>query len=248
MKLALAAVAGFSAIWLAIAIFYSAAARARIAFSSSAVGAAVAASLLVAVLWAFARFQIGMSRGNSVQFGATAGPVLLLWTYSSWLVVLLGAEVAVGHSIDRVLLHGAWCFHLDALAEQETGLEIMVRAARANVSVDGLARELRLAPQQVRRIGRRLVERGLLVEAGLDQFALGCDPDRVGVLEIVDVVGRDPSLDVARRIRQDEHRSARVIAAVVPRDLPEVGQTLRELANGAVRAPTATADVISSLH
>ena len=211
LKLVVTALAGLSALWLAIAIFYSAAARARIAFSSAVVGGAVAAILLALVLWAFARFQIGMSRGNSVQFGATAGPVFLLWAFSSWFVVLFGAEIAVGHSIDRILIHGAWCFHLDAVAEQETGVEIMVRATRADVSVDGLARELRLAPQLVRRIGMRLCERGLLAEAGLDRFALACDPDRVGVAEIIDAVARDPALDSARHARLDGRRSVRAI-------------------------------------
>jgi membrane protein len=230
LKLAVAAILGFSALWLAIAIVYSAAARARIAFSSAAVGAAGAAILLVSVLWIFARFQIGMSHGNSVQFGATAGPVFLLWAYSSWFVVLLGAEIAVGHGVDRVLIHGAWCFELDGLAEQETGLEIMVRAARAPVSVDGLARELRLGPQLIRRIGRRLVERGLLVDAGLDQFALGCDPDHLGVAEIKDAVVRDPALDPARQERMKEHRSARMILPTSAREISEAGQTLRQLA------------------
>jgi membrane protein len=248
LRLAMAAVLGLSAIWAAIAIFYSTAARARIPFSSAAVGAAVAAIVLVSVLWIFARFQIGMSRGNSVQFGATAGPVFLLWSFSSWFVVLLGAEIAVAHSLDRILIHGAWCFELDALAEQETGLEIMVRAARGTVGVDELARELRLGPQPSRRIGQRLVERGLLADAGLDQFALGCDPDRTGIPEIADAVARAPSLDRARRARMNEHRSAGLVAALATCELPEAGQTLRELACRAVRAPSAGADVISNLH
>lgn len=250
LKLAVAALVGLSALWLAIAILYSAAARARIAFSSAAVGAAVAALLLVSVLWVFARFQIGMSRGNSVQFGATAGPVFLLWAYSSWFVVLLGAEIAVGHSVDRILLHGAWCFRLDALAEQETGVEIMVRAARTNVGVDGLARELRLSPQVIRRIGVRLVERGLLVDAGLDRFALGCDPDRVGVVEIMDAVVRDPALDAARRARMDEHRSALLTASIVSHEVSESGWTLRELAGQSQPEPArpAAPDVASGLH
>lgn len=177
----------------------------------------MAAIALVSVLWAFARFQIGMSRGNSVQFGATAGPVFLLWAFSSWFVVLLGAEIAVAHSVDRVLLHGAWCFHLDALAEQETGVEIMMRAARTNVGVDGLARELRLAPQLVRRIGLRLCERGLLADAGLDRFALACDPDRTSVVQTMDALARDPVLDSARRARADEQRFTGVIAKATTR-------------------------------
>jgi membrane protein len=248
LKLAIAALLGLSALWLAIAILYSAAARARIAFSSAAVGGAAAALLLVSVLFVFAKFQIGMSRGNSVQFGATAGPVFLLWAFSSWFVVLLGAEIAVGHSVDRVLRHGAWCFHLDALAEQETGLEIMVRAARGPVSVDGLARDLRLPPQLVRRIGLRLCERGLLAAAGLDEFALGCDPDRTGVLAIIDAVGRDPALDTSRRARENEHRSARVIAALATHDVPGAGQTLRELVSQPAPPSTTAADVVSRLH
>jgi YihY family inner membrane protein len=248
LKVGLTALLGFSALWLAIAILYAAAARARIAFSSAAVGAAAAAILLVSVLWVFARFQIGMSRGNSVQFGATAGPVFLLWAFSSWFVVLLGAEIAVGHSVDRVLIHGAWCLRLDALGEQETGVEIMVRAARGHVSVDGLARELRLGPTIIRRIGMRLVERGLLAAAGLDQFALGCDADRIGVAEIMDAVVRDPALDAARRAWMNEHRSARLIESTAPREVSEPGPTLRELAGQPATDSPATADVVSSLH
>lgn len=245
LKLSFAAALALSGLWLAIAIFYSAAARARIAFSSAAVGAVVATFLLFGVLWILAEFQIGMSRGNSVQFGTTAGPVFLLWTFSSWYVVLFGAEIAVGHGIDRVLLHGAWCFRLDAVGEQETGLEIMLRATRASVTVDDLARELRLAPQLVRAIGSRLVDRGLLADAGRDRFALARTPDRIGITEVIDAVVRDPALDSVRRARVDRHLSARLIAS---RQITGPDQTLRELAGEAERAPPPAAEATSIAH
>ena len=245
LKLALAAGLGLAGAWLAIAIFYSAAARARIAFSSALVGAAVAAFLLFAVLWVFAEFQIGMSRGNSVQFGTTAGPVFLLWTFSSWYVVLFGAEVAVGHGVDRVLVHGAWCFRLDAVGEQETGLEIMLRATRASVTVDGLACELRLAPQLVRGIGSRLLACGLLADAGRDRFALARTPDRISVAEVIDAVVRDPALDSARRARVDQHISARLIAS---RNIAGPDQTLGELAGRSGQPPPPAPDAASIAH
>ena len=245
LKLAFTAGLGLTGIWLAIAIFYSAAARARMAFSSAAVGAAVTTVLLLAVLWVFAEFQIGMSRGNSVQFGTTAGPVFLLWTFSSWYVVLFGAEIAVAFGIDRVLVHGAWCFRLDAVGEQETGLEIMLRATRGSVTVDGLARELRLAPQLVRGIGWRLVQCGLLLEAGRDRFALGRNPDGIGVAEVIDAVVRDPALDSARRARVERHLSARLIAS---RQIVGPEQTLHELAGLSAQAPAAVADATSTVH
>jgi membrane protein len=245
LKLAVTAGLGLTGIWVAIAIFYAAAARARMAFSSAAVGAAAATVLLLAVLWLFAEFQIGMSRGNSVQFGTTAGPVFLLWAFSSWYVVLFGAEIAVGHGVDRVLVHGAWCFRLDAVGEQETGLEIMLRATRGSVTVDGLARELRLAPQLIRGIGWRLVRCGLLTETGRDCFALARNPERIGVAEVIDAVARDPALDSARRARVEQQLSARPIAS---RQISRAEQTLRDLAGLSPPAPSVMADASSTVH
>ena len=162
--------------------------------------------------------------------------------------MLLGAEIAVGHSVDRVLIHGAWCFRLDAVAEQETGVEIMVRATRANVGVDDLARELRVAPQPIRAIGARLVERGLLTNAGLDQFALAGNPERISVAEVMDAVTRDPTLDPARRARLDHHRSARAVAAIASHAIPEAGLTLRDLAGQPPLVPAPAPDLSSTVH
>ena len=216
LKLVLGGAVGLSGLWLAMALFYSAAARARIAFPSAAVGGLAAAVLLAAVLWAFTAFQIGMSHANSVQFGAAAGPVFLLWTFSSWFVVLLGAEIAVAHGVDRILIHGVWAFRLDGLGEQETAVEIMTRATRAaragagGVEVDALARELRLGPQLVRGICRRLVDRRLLEDTGPGRFTLACDPDETDVAQVMDAVLRDPTLD---RQRDPEAKTIPALAA-----------------------------------
>ncbi len=216
LKLVLGGAVGLSGLWMAMAVFYSAAARARIAFPSAAVGGLAAAVLLAAVLWAFTAFQIGMSHANGVQFGAAAGPVFLLWTFSSWFVVLLGAEIAVAHGVDRILIHGVWAFRLDGLGEQETAVKIMTRATRAaragagGINVDGLARELRLGPQLVRGICRRLVDRRLLEDIGPGTFALGCDPDETDVAQVMDAAQRDPTLD---RQRDPEARAIPALAA-----------------------------------
>ena len=103
----------------------------------------------------------------------------------------------------------------------------MLRATRASVTVDGLARELRLAPQLVRGIGTRLVDCGLLADAGRDRFALARTPDRIDVAEVIDAVVRDPALDSARRARVDQHLSSRLIAS---RHIAGVDQTLDALA------------------
>jgi membrane protein len=197
LKVAGGAAFGLGIVWLGITIFYSAAGRARIAFASAAVGGAFAAVGLPVVLWAFAEFQIGASRASATQSGLAAGPVFLLWVFSSWYVVLIGAEIAVAHGVERILIHGATTFHLDGLGEQEAGVAIMMRAARGGpVTVDGLARDLRLPPHLVRPICLRLAGRGLLRRTG-DGFTLARRPDDIGLPAVLDAVERDPGLDAA---------------------------------------------------
>ena len=73
LKLAVAGMLGLTASWLAIAIFYSAAARARIAFSSAAVGGAAAAILLSAMLWVFASCRSGCRTGTAFNSAPPPG-------------------------------------------------------------------------------------------------------------------------------------------------------------------------------
>jgi membrane protein len=106
LKSATSVIIGLAIVCLALTIFYASAARARIALRSSILGAAVAAVLLAAVLWTFASFQIGAARAGALTSGMAALPVFLLWSFFSWLVILLGAQIAVAHERDEILVHG----------------------------------------------------------------------------------------------------------------------------------------------
>ena len=106
LRSAVSAGFGLAVVCLALTFFYASAARARIALRSSLIGAAVAALLLAAVLWIFASFQIGAARAGALASGMAALPVFLLWSFFSWLVILLGAQIAVAHERDEILVHG----------------------------------------------------------------------------------------------------------------------------------------------
>ena len=94
-------------LWLTFFLLYIAAARACIGARSAAIGAVAGVALFALITWAFVRFQIGASHLSSLEFGLAAGPVALLWIFSSWYAVLVGAEIAVGHRMDRMLARGA---------------------------------------------------------------------------------------------------------------------------------------------
>jgi membrane protein len=217
LELGLGLALGFGAVWLAVTLLYTAAARARIPFPSAALGAALASVALIVVFWAFASFQIGASKSDAVSSGFLALPVFLLWVFSSWYTVLVGAEIAVAHHADCVLVHGATAFRLDGAGERQAGVEIMVRMAeRAQggqmfVSEDELARDLRLPPVLVRELGFRLADRGLLASERRG-FALRCDPARTTALRVADAIDRDPRLEGWRWTAPIEDVSLRDLA------------------------------------
>jgi membrane protein len=200
LEIALGVAIGFAALWLAVTLLYAAAARARIAFPSAALGGAVAALALAVVFWVFASLQIGVSHTSAVGSGFFAFPVFLLWAFSSWYAVLVGAEIAVGHSVDRVLVHGAATFRLDCAGQRSAGVAIMLHLTRATEAVPGahvtedeLARELRLPPAIVRDLSFRMVRRGLLVE-DVRGFSLRAGTDGVAMDAVADAIDRDPAL------------------------------------------------------
>jgi membrane protein len=203
LKSALGVVIGLALLCLALAIFYSSAARARIVFRSALFGGALGALALAVVLWVFMRLQIGVSRAGALQSGLAAVPVFLLWAFSSWLVVLIGAQVAVAHELDGILVHGARALRLDPYGEQVAGLQIMLETTRRALfsaderagggapddaraaTTNELARDLRLLPEEVRDVARRLETAGLLHEPTTGTYRLACDPDRTGLRDVV---------------------------------------------------------------
>jgi membrane protein len=209
LKSTLGIVIGLAVLCLGLAIFYASAARARIALPSTVVGAALSALALAAVLWAFARLQIGASNVGALESGMAVIPVFLLWSFTSWLVVLIGAQIAVAHELDSVLIHGARAWRLDAYQEQVAGVQMMVEATRRALSLrDGgltandMARKLRLLPESVRDVARRLLAAGMLRRTDAGDFRLACDPDRTSLRDVAGaIIGRpadDRAVSLAR--------------------------------------------------
>jgi uncharacterized BrkB/YihY/UPF0761 family membrane protein/DNA-binding IscR family transcriptional regulator len=227
---------GFGVLWLFATLLYWAAVRARIPFPSACVGGFVAALALPIVFWAYVNLQMGVSKANPVSSGFLVFPVFLMWAFSSWYALLIGAEIAVAHYVDAVLVHGARSFTLDLAGEREASMAILIRLAnrgrsapRPEISYDDLARALRLPPQVVRNLCFRLVDRGLLVEAKA-AFTLKFDPGQTTVGTLVEAVERDPALAQAHRdVEADLPPGARQILDAPRRALP-ADLTLAQLA------------------
>jgi membrane protein len=146
--------------------------RAGVRWIAAIVGGAVTALLLELVKWGFVTFAVRiMLKSYSSVYGPLGlVPLVLVWIYTSWLLVLLGAEIA--HALQNLRL-------LEAEDRRQRDEEPingllaaqLLAAVAATYEVGGaghtkerLVTEFGLTPDNVDRVVARLKQRGLIGE------------------------------------------------------------------------------------
>jgi membrane protein len=177
-----------------------------------------AGALFVAVAFEFAKDVLGwylqVVPAYSMIYGTFASvPILLLWIYVVWVLVLLGAVIAAyapslamrvvrrpdtpGHGFELALA---------VLAEFDRGR----RAGQGGFNVSQIAERLRTDPLQIDAVLDRLVALdwvGRLDEEGDPRFTLLCDPARTPARALIDgmlLAPGEASALFRRRTRLDE--------------------------------------------
>ncbi len=194
-------------VWIALFAIYMILPNVRTRPSSAAVGAAVAAFLWQGALVLHVQSQMGVARYNALYSVLGAIPIFLVWTWASWLVVLLGAELAASHQNEEI----AWQRHRARRADQRLreGLAVAAAALVARDFLRGgprptaaeLASLLDVPPPVLEEVLSALVRAGLLVPSasGVDVGYLpGRDVDGVRASDLREAVRREPGGDDMR--------------------------------------------------
>jgi membrane protein len=171
---------------------------------AAVVGTMVTALLLESLKWIVVTFAkaILLTSYTGVYGSVALVPMLLIWIYSSWVLILLGVEIA--HAMQNLR-------RLEAQDHRRLGDEpvnglvaTQLLAAVAGdherggrgLGVDALAQEFGLSPEVVERICDRLKERGLIAEVQGDKQ--GFIPGRAATaIPVADVLAAFRSTDLA---------------------------------------------------
>ena len=81
-------------IWILLGFIYMLLPNTKVSLKAAATGGIIAGTLFQIVQWAYIHFQVGVARNNAIYGSFAALPLFLVWVNLSWIVVLLGAEIA----------------------------------------------------------------------------------------------------------------------------------------------------------
>jgi membrane protein len=82
------------AIWVAFTFVYMFVPNTRVRFTAALSAGLFAGTLWHFTQWAFIHFQVGVSRYNAIYGTFASLPVFMVWLQISWIIVLLGCDVA----------------------------------------------------------------------------------------------------------------------------------------------------------
>jgi len=161
-------------------------------------GGAVAALLFLGWMWVCASFQVGAARAGRIYGSFAFVPILLMWVYVSWQIVLFGAETAF--AVQNCATYRMERGSRDANVQSRIVLALSVVAEAGRVmlgegekfEVAGYAAARRIPVRFLNGIVEELVQAGLLAEladsAGC--YALMRSPSSLRVKEVIDAVIR----------------------------------------------------------
>jgi len=83
-----------SLIWITLAIIYAVMPNTKVKFSSALIAGVIAGIAFQLTQYFYIKFQVGMARYNAIYGSFAALPLFLIWLQTSWLIILVGAEIA----------------------------------------------------------------------------------------------------------------------------------------------------------
>ena len=182
---------------VAFSLLYRLVPNTEVATTSALVGGAVAAVLWHLAGTAFTAFLSGSTRYAAIYSGFAGIMVFLIWLYLAWLIVLIGAQVGYFHQYPRSYVEAR--VRHGALYQEWIALAVVGEVTRRFLAgeppgrLSAMARMIGAPLPHLQPIVDHLVVGGILLRAAEPPgLALAASPDRVRVVDVLDVV-RDPA-------------------------------------------------------
>jgi len=211
----------------------------KVSIRSAFVGALVGGALWQTTGMIFATFASTSTKYAAIYSGFAILVLFMIWLYLSWLILLLGAQVAYYHQYPEQIRLSSLRVPLSGRFREQMGLMVMYCVTERFVldgrplTLEALADRMAMPGDRVAEMLTLLQERGLLVESGNEppEYLLLHDPDSLTIIKILKTL-REP--DAEQSLIESRARPIPAVVALMQRlelGLEEhlEGLTLREL-------------------
>jgi len=166
----------------------------RVQFRAALIGGVTAGIIWALVGKVFTAVIVYSSQLVAVYSGFAIVLTTLIWVYLSWLILLIGAQLAFYVQFPQYLRHGQQTIELTGSDREQAGLSIMYlvgrdfAAGKRYWTADRLAAELDLPGTALAPVLARLERAGLIVATEKELFVPGRNPEGILLADIVDAV------------------------------------------------------------
>jgi membrane protein len=166
----------------------------RVEFRAALIGGVTAGIIWALVGKVFTAVILYSSQMMAVYTGFAIVLTTLIWVYLSWLILLIGAQLAFYVQFPQYLRHGQELVELTGSAREHAGLAVMYLIARDYAagkgywSGTGLAAELDVPSTALAPVLASLERGGLIVATEKEQFVPGRDLDGIQLVSVIDAV------------------------------------------------------------
>lgn len=181
-------------VWLAFSFIYIFIPNTSVKPVSALIGGLVAGVMWQSTGWAFASFIASSSKYTAIYTSFAILILLLIWLYLSWLILLVGAQVAYYVQYPQRMALKRQRLTLSNRLREQLALQLMHMIARNHYhskppwTLEAMAQYLQLPMEPVHRVLRYLEQAGFLVQVQAEQPAYLPAVD-IGQTRIADIIG-----------------------------------------------------------
>jgi membrane protein len=166
----------------------------KVKFKSALVGGFVGGCIWAGIGVIFTTFVLYATQRQLIYSGFAVAITTLLWLYLSWLVLLIGAQLAFYHQRPAFLRVGRREPSLSNSMRECLAMNIMFLVGKAfrdkdrNITLESICAQLKIPSNALGPIVERLEKEGLLIVTEKEELLPGREMSRIQVADVLDVV------------------------------------------------------------
>ena len=181
----------YLSVWVALFLLYIFMPNTPVRYVSALTGAVLAGTLWHWAQWAYISFQVGAGNYNAIYGTLAALPILMVWIFVSWVIVLFGMEVVAAHQNLRTFRKDMRCAGISQSLREAVALAALRHIAQAfHDGAPGwgephLAVKLGIPLRVMRDALTILKEEGILVQAEGGSYLPAREADQIALARVL---------------------------------------------------------------